>query len=73
MTSPSHREAWSLNDGKLLLTVPEAAARMGIGRSLLYSLVMRGEIRSVTIGRARRIPAAALDEFVAELQETYRD
>lgn len=50
----------------LLLTVSQAADRLELGRSLVYELVMRGEIASIKVGRARRIPAAALDQFVAE-------
>ena len=55
-----------MNDDKLLLTVPEAALRLGVGRSFLYELVMRGEIASLKLGRARRIPVAALEQFVRE-------
>ncbi len=51
---------------KRLISVPEAAQAMGIGRSLLYRLVMSGEIRSVVVGgRSRRIPVEAIDEFIA--------
>ena len=50
----------------LLLTVSQAADRLELGRSLVYELVMRGEIASIKVGRARRIPAAALEQFVAE-------
>ena len=50
---------------KLLLTIPEVAYRLGLGRSFVYELVMKGEIRSVKIGRARRVPKVALDDFVA--------
>lgn len=54
---------------KKLLTIAEAALAMGIGRSLLYRLVMTGEIRSVVVGgRARRIPVTALDEWIARQQ-----
>ena len=49
----------------LLLTVSQAADYLSLGRSLVYTLVMRGEIASIKIGRARRIPTAALDQFVA--------
>ncbi len=53
-------------DTRKLLTVAEAAQAMGIGRSLLYRLVMSGQIRSVVVGgRARRIPVEAIDEFIA--------
>jgi excisionase family DNA binding protein len=52
--------------GRLLLTVPEAAVALGIGRTLAYELVLRGELPSVKLGRARRIPVAALEAFVAK-------
>ena len=58
-----------MTDGKLLVTVDEAAQRLSIGRSLCYQMVMKGEIASITIGRARRIPLAALESFVAERME----
>lgn len=54
-----------LIDGKLLLTVDEAAAYLNIGRSQAYVLVLSGDIRSIKIGRSRRVPAYALSEFVA--------
>jgi excisionase family DNA binding protein len=50
---------------KVLLTIPEAAKAMSLGRSFLYELVMRGEIASIKMGRKRRIPTAALHEYVA--------
>ena len=50
----------------VVLTVPEAALRLGVGRSYLYGLVMRGEIVSMKLGRSRRIPVAALERFVEE-------
>lgn len=56
----------------LLLKVEEAAERLGIGRTLMYSLVMSGEIESVPIGRLRRIPTECLDEFVRRLRESAR-
>ena len=52
-------------DSRLLLTIPEAAQRLGMGRSFVYQLVMKGTIPSIKLGRARRIPTAALEEFVA--------
>ena len=35
-----------------------------VSRSTLYVLIQRGEIQSIKIGASRRIPVAALDEFV---------
>lgn len=50
---------------KLLLTVEEAAESLSLGRTFVYALVMRREILSVKVGRKRRIPVSALEEFVA--------
>ncbi|MFE2721885.1 helix-turn-helix domain-containing protein [Kitasatospora sp. NPDC059327] len=47
------------------LTVEEAARRLSIGRTTMYALVASGEVQSVTIGRLRRVPAEALQEYVA--------
>lgn len=48
----------------LLVTVEEAARRLGIGRTACYMLVLKGELKSVTIGRSRRVPVAALEEYI---------
>jgi len=53
---------------RLLLTVEEAADRLGIGRTLAYALVKSGEVESVQIGRLRRIPCDALDVFLIRLR-----
>ncbi len=50
---------------KLLLTPQEAADALSINRSTLYALLMRGEIPSILIGRARRIPVHGLEEWIA--------
>jgi excisionase family DNA binding protein len=52
----------------LLLTVEEAAQRLSIGRTTMYSLVSTGAIESVTIGRLRRIPSECLEEYVSSLR-----
>jgi excisionase family DNA binding protein len=51
-------------DAKRLLTIKEASDRLGLSRSTVYPLVMTGQVQSVKIGRARRIPVSAIDEFV---------
>ena len=55
-------------DDKLLLTVEEAAQRLGIGRSHTYVYVLRGDLPSVKLGRARRVPAIELEGFVERLR-----
>jgi excisionase family DNA binding protein len=53
---------------RIVLTVEEAAERLGIGRTLMYALVKSGEVESIAIGRLRRIPLDALDDFVERLR-----
>jgi excisionase family DNA binding protein len=49
---------------KVLLSVDEAATLMSLGRSALYDLLMRNEIMSIKVGRTRRVPLAALHDYV---------
>lgn len=51
-------------ESKLLLSVEEAAAMMSLGRTLVYTLVRRGEIASFKVGKSRRIPVGALHTFI---------
>lgn len=48
----------------LVLSVPELAAVLGIGRNSAYHLVKAGKIRCIRIGKNIRIPQAALLEFL---------
>ena len=52
----------------LLVTAAEAAATLGVGRTKLYELINRGELRPVHIGRSLRIPVAELERFVDALR-----
>ena len=51
-------------DDRLLLSVPEAARRLGISRSLFYELIAAGEIQTLHIGRLCKVSTAALDNFI---------
>ena len=50
---------------KLLLTVDEAADVLSLGRTYVYHLVMCNKIASVKLGRKRRIPVFALQDFIS--------
>ena len=54
-------------DAPLLYTPEGAAAKIATGRTTIYALMASGELRSVKIGRSRRVPAAALEEYVTRL------
>ncbi|MEV7238967.1 helix-turn-helix domain-containing protein [Streptomyces sp. NPDC051020] len=47
-----------------LLTVPQVMARLQLGRSAVYDLLRSGQLASITLGRARRIPTHALTDFI---------
>ncbi|MCW2527196.1 MAG: binding domain protein excisionase family [Pseudonocardiales bacterium] len=55
--------------GRLLLTPEQAAERIGVCRTTLFHLLKTGQVRSVQIGRSRRITPAALVEYVSRLVE----
>ncbi|CAB4712087.1 MAG: helix-turn-helix domain-containing protein [Actinobacteria bacterium] len=42
------------------LSLEEAAAVLGIGRSAAYEAAIRGEIPTIKIGRCKRVPTAEL-------------
>jgi excisionase family DNA binding protein len=52
-----------------LLLSPEAAGeRLQCSRTTIYELMASGQLESVKVGRLRRIPAAALVEYVERLR-----
>lgn len=48
----------------LVLSVPELAAVLHIGRNAAYDLVNTGKIRSIRIGKNIRIPQSALLDYL---------
>lgn len=53
---------------ELLLTIEQAAERLHIGRTFAYSLIQKGELESLKLGRSRRVPVSALDEYIDRLR-----
>jgi excisionase family DNA binding protein len=50
--------------GALLVTIPEAARILAVGRSTVYELIGSGQLATVHIGRAVRVPVEELRDFV---------
>jgi excisionase family DNA binding protein len=48
----------------MLLTIPQVMARLQISRHGVYELIRRRKLRSVMIGRCRRIPVTAVEALV---------
>ncbi|MFD8797247.1 MULTISPECIES: helix-turn-helix domain-containing protein [Streptomyces] len=46
------------------LKVPEVMEALGLSRFKVYDLIRSRELASITIGRARRIPAESLRTFM---------
>ncbi len=49
------------------MTVDEAARRLAIGRSHIYEQLQRGHLRSIKIGRSRRILLRDLEAYLEAL------
>jgi excisionase family DNA binding protein len=54
---------------KLLLRVAEAAELLGVSRAKAYQMAASGAIPTVRLGRATRVPTAALRRWVDEQLE----
>lgn len=52
---------------RILYPTDEVAQQLGVGLTTAKALVKSGELRSVKIGRSRRVPADALHEYVRRL------
>jgi excisionase family DNA binding protein len=52
-----------------LFTVVEVSQFLGIGRSKVYELMYKGELKSVKIGGSRRIRYSDLGEYVRYLDD----
>lgn len=51
-----------------LYRIPDAMLTLNLSRSVIYELMRAGRLRYVCEGRARRIPASAITEYVALLE-----
>jgi excisionase family DNA binding protein len=54
----------SAQERKLLVTVEEAAAMLSLGRTLTWALVRKNELRSIQVGRTRRVVVSSLHEYI---------
>ena len=53
---------------KLLLTAVEAAEQLTVSRTKVYELMAAGTLRSIRIGRLRRVPIDALRDFIEAME-----
>lgn len=55
-------------DEALLLKIPEAAERLRLSPATTKRLIRSGDLASVLVGTARRVPLADLVDFVERLR-----
>ena len=53
-------------------TVEQVAEMLHVGRDKIYYLLRTGQLRSIKIGKLRRITEQQLAEFIASLGDTAR-
>lgn len=53
----------------MLLKPEEVAECLNIGRSKVYELMRAGALESVRIGSCRRVPRAAVEEYIKRLRD----
>jgi excisionase family DNA binding protein len=67
MTVASASTAERLDDLQLY-EVRDAMRMLRLSKTVIYELIRSGRLRSVKQGRARRIPAAAIRDYIALLE-----
>ncbi len=50
----------------LLLTIPQVGKKLGLGRTTIYHLIEREGLPVMRFGRAVRVPADALQEWLKQ-------
>ena len=51
----------------ILVSVVEVARMLSIGRTAAWELVRKQKIKSVKIGRTRRVPLVAIQDYIQNL------
>lgn len=56
----------TLDEVPPVLTVPEAAKLLRVGRNQCYEAIARGELHAIRVGRSIRVPRAALERLLVD-------
>jgi excisionase family DNA binding protein len=57
-----------VSDGRLLLSLDQAAAALSLSRRTVQTLIYSAELPSVKVGRSRRVAVADLHAYVDRLR-----
>ena len=47
-----------------LYAIPETAERLAVGRTMVYDLIGRGELRVIRVGRRVLVPAGEISRYI---------
>ena len=64
------REQLDPNKQPILVSVAELSTMLNLGRTATWELVRKHKIKSIKIGRTRRVPVAAIQEYIDHLLES---
>ena len=67
--NPSNQNNIHHDDSSVLMTPPELAAYLGIGRNLAYQLLNDGTIKGFKIGNQWKVSKHAVDLYIAKKSE----
>jgi excisionase family DNA binding protein len=57
----------------MLFTAEEVADILHIGRSTVFKLMKQNQLESIRLGRSRRVPIDALQNYVEDLRQGWRE
>jgi excisionase family DNA binding protein len=57
----------------VLLTIQEVAKRLSLSESKVYRMTIEGELQSIHIGRAVRVPEKALEDLITQQRPSFPD
>ena len=64
-----HNNDVALSLNKQLYRISDAMVVLSLSRSVVYEQIRSGRLRSVTQGRSRLIPASAIADYIALLEQ----
>jgi len=54
-----------------LLSIQEACTRLSLSRSTVYTLIKKGELKTVTIGTRRMFTSTEIDRYIQNLERKH--
>jgi excisionase family DNA binding protein len=71
MGQPSEQGAFGVD--LMLFRISDVERLLNLSRRTIYELIRSGRLRTVAEGRSRRVPASAIREYIARLEQEAAD